>query len=258
MSRRTLAHVDTNKRKDDMQEESTNSRECLDAENLKLYTEMVTSPLKLELPEQVRTVYAEHFEKNTCPACRGDIESANHGVLNGVEYMICQRDRCWTLCYTSSQHLEASSYSVTFTSDGVLTESQVAKLARELRNYSQATSIEHPLSIGFEMFPNILETNEGWFWVHFVPLLWSFEYDNIEDEEDLKELKALPFPQRVGRLKARHWDQLADYGWVDTQDRIAKEMQEIAIEGAILKATVGEFRDSNLQIKELPLDFYLD
>ena len=241
-----------------MQDEVSGCFENSDSENLQLYLQMVTNPSKMELSEHVRVGYASHFEDGTCPACRRDIDSANRGVLNGVEYMICQENQCWTLSYISSLHLEASSYSVTFTSDGYLTKLQAAKLARALRSYSLAASIENPVSIGFDMFPSIEESQEGWFWVHYVPLLWSFEYDNVEDEEDLNELRALSFSERVSRLKDRHWDDLAEYGWTDTQDRILKEMQQITIEGVTFEVSVGEFIDSKLKIKDLPLDFYID
>ena len=241
-----------------MQERFNLSSTSSDAENLELYEEIIANPKKIQLPEQVRSDYAKHFQEKSCPVCGDNIEMENHGVLNGIEYMICQKDGCWTLSYISSKHLEASSYLVTFTCDEELTTLQAAKLAREIVRYSRNRSIENPVSITSDMFPNILETKEGWIWVHFVPLLWSFEYENIYDEEDLKELKALPFSERVNSLKARHWDQLADYGWTDTQEGILEEMQRIEVDGVTLEVTVSQLHDSKVQMKEEPLDYFLN
>lgn len=231
--------------------------ELSDEEYLELLEQYKSVPLELFRPIEVIDEYKAHFNKNTCVECSEPIDTENHARIGEIDYMICERDSCWTLSYFSSKHLEASSYSVTFTSDIPVTKLQVAKLANQLWNYSQTSQIEMPMNVESEVFSNIEETGEGWFWAHYVPLHWTFAYEEAEDKEDLDEIKMLTFSEKVELLKERHWACLAEYGWADEQDSILSRMKKISIDGCAFEVTVSDFTDSKVQFGPSETNFYL-
>lgn len=231
-------------------------RDFTDEQYLALYEDIKSNPALADIPNNIREDYISHFANRTCPECSSPIDPQNYGEINDVEYMVCEMDSCWTLCYTSEKHLDGSSYRINFTSESKLTKLEAAKLAAGILKHSQSRPIESPIKINSDMFSNLEESGEGWFWELYIPQYWKFEYEELNDSEDISELKSLPFEEKVAVLKDRHWGELADYGWTDKQDQILEEMQGITVEGCSFSVTVADFEDAKAKLSVRPIDFY--
>lgn len=225
---------------------------------LELYESCRNNTLEMFSSNEVQRAYQMNFEKSICVECSEPILGENHARIGDVDYMICEREACWTLSYLSSSHLEASSYRVTIYFGSAASKTEVAQLANELWKYSQARQVEMAVSVESEMFANLEESGEGSFWVHFVPLHWTFNYEEAEDKEDLDEIRELAFSEKVALLKERHWDNLAEYGWVDEQDNILSSMEKISTKGRSFEVAASDFSDSKVKLTPGSISFYLD
>jgi hypothetical protein len=232
--------------------------EQTDETYLELYEGYRNNTLEMFSSNEVQRAYQLNFENKICVECSEPILSENFARIDDVDYMICEKDACWTISYISSGHLAASSYCVTFNFGSSASKIEVAQLANELWKYSQSRQIEMPISVESELFSNLEETGEGWFWVHFVPLHWTFNYEEEEDKEDLDEIRALTFVEKVNLLKERQWGDLAEYGWSDAQDSILSSMEKILVNGRSIEVTVSDFSDSKVRLAPGLISFYMD
>lgn len=217
--------------------------DCIDA-----YEVIKTHPDEMFTPSKVRELYALNFQNDTCPTCGSSIKKTSHQTIGDIDYLICEKDGCWTLAWISKKPLEASAYGVRFSSDTQITKLQAAKLAVELCKIANGNSVEFPIYVDSDMFPAIEETSEGNFIAYYIPLTWEFGYEESEYAELIESLLSLSFEERVADLLERVYSRLADYGWRDQEDYIMSSMSAIKVEGCSLEVSVGEFFDSEVQL----------
>jgi hypothetical protein len=219
------------------------NQDCIEA-----YEVIKTHPDEMFTSSKVRELYAQNFQNDSCPTCGNAIKKTNHQAIGEIDYLICERDGCWTLAWISRRPLEGSAYGVTFSSDTPITKLQAAKLAVELCKIANSNSVEFPMSVDSDMFPAIEESGQGHFIAYYIPLTWEFGYEAAEYGEVIDHLLALSFEERVADLLDRVYSRLADYGWRDQEDYILSSMSAIQVEGCSFNVSVGEFFDSEVQL----------
>lgn len=218
------------------------------SELLEFYDYAVQNPAEAFRPTSTRRKYASYFADKLCPnECGSNIEPVNWGFVEDFLCMLCES--CWTMSWLSDKPIESQSYCVTFVPDKKLSKDQAAELAGKLKLWSEETSVEICLSEMDEMFPAIESEDEGYFFVDYVPLMWTNDMYSPEDDQEIQEIREMSLSEKFAYYNEIANARLADYGWRDNQEWLLETFSKMEIDGINFEVTVGDWNDSSVLVR---------
>lgn len=217
-------------------------------ELLEFYDAVLQNPREAFRPVQTRQKFASNFAKKICPNdCGASIKPVNWGFVGDFLCMLCES--CWTMSWLSDEPIQSQSYCVTFIPNKTLSTVQAAELAYKLKLWSEETSVEICYSYMDEMFPAIESDDEGYFFVDYVPLMWTNEMYSPEDDQEIQEIREMSLAEKFRYFNEIADARLADYGWSDNQEWLLECFSKMNIDGITFEVTVGDWNDSSVLIR---------
>jgi hypothetical protein len=218
------------------------------SELLEFYDYAIQNPNEVFRPSGTRKKFASYFADKLCPnECGSKIEPENWGFVEEFLCMLCES--CWTMSWLSDKPIESQSYCVTFVPDQKLSKIQAAELAYKFKLWSEETSVENCFSDMDEMFPAIESEDEGYFFVDYVPLMWTNEMYSPEDDEEIQEIRGMSLAEKFAYYNEISTARLADYGWSDNQEWLLECFSKMEIDGITFEVTVGDWNDSSVLVR---------